>query len=208
MLKQSLERYHIVLASQSPRRRELLGRLNVVYEVLAAKGEEQIHGGSPEEIVVHLARQKAEEVYELKKGNGDCEEQPLLVIGADTIVVYENQILGKPQGKVDAYEMLHMLSGKKHQVYTGVCIVRETVAAEVQRHCFYEKTDVVFARLSDTEIWDYINSGDCFDKAGGYGIQGDFAAYVKGINGDYNNVVGLPVARLYQELKELVNEIQ
>lgn len=211
MLKQSLEQYHIVLASQSPRRRELLGRLNISYEVLAAKGEEQLCGGMPEDVVMNLAKQKAEEIYGIKRACADDAGKPLLVMGADTIVVFENQILGKPCSRENAYEMLSMLSGKTHQVYTGVCIVKESEArdvAEAVKHCFYEKTDVTFAGLTDEEIWDYIDSGDSFDKAGGYGIQGDFAVYVRGINGDYNNVVGLPVARLYQELKGLVNAVQ
>lgn len=211
MLRQSLEQYHIVLASQSPRRRELLGRLNISYEVLAAKGEEQMCGGMPEDVVMNLAKQKAEEIYGIKRACTDGAGKPLLVMGADTIVVFENQILGKPRSRENAYEMLSMLSGKTHQVYTGVCIVKESEAgggAEAVKHCFYEKTDVTFAGLTDEEIWDYIDSGDSFDKAGGYGIQGDFAVYVKGINGDYNNVVGLPVARLYQELKGLVNAVQ
>lgn len=200
MLKSILEMYHIILASQSPRRRELLGRLHIPFEVVPAVGEEKAHGESPQDIVMHLARQKAEEVYFSKQKA--CDGSPLLVIGADTIVVFENQVLGKPGDRDSAYAMLDMLSGNTHQVYTGVCIMKgDTV------HCFYEKTDVTFARLTAEELWAYIDSGDSFDKAGGYGIQGDFAVYVKEISGDYNNVVGLPVARLYQELKEFVHAV-
>lgn len=202
MLQNVLEQYQIVLASQSPRRKELLGKLNISYEVMPAKGEEKLYGDAPEKVVMNLASQKAKEVYELKTRNTGGTGLPLLVIGADTIVVYEGQILGKPKDREEAQAMLHMLSGKTHQVYTGVCVVTET------QHCFYEKTDVTFAKLTDEEIEDYVDSGDSFDKAGGYGIQGDFAVYVKEIRGDYNNVVGLPVARLYQELKELVYEVQ
>lgn len=201
MLKNVLKQYQIVLASQSPRRKELLGKLNVTYEVLPAKGEEKLCGDTPEKVVMHLASRKAKEVYEMKTGNIDGAGLPLLVIGADTIVVYDGQILGKPGNREEAMSMLRMLSGKTHQVYTGVCIMTE------KQHCFYEKTDVTFAKLTDEEIWEYIDSGDSFDKAGGYGIQGDFAVYVKEIHGDYNNVVGLPVARLYKELKELLYEV-
>lgn len=206
MLRERLEKYHIVLASQSPRRRELFGRLHIPFEVLPATGEEEMHGDLPEEIVMHLARQKAEEVYALKQDDRERAEQPLLLIGADTIVVFGDQILGKPQDRQHAYEMLSMLSGQTHQVYTGICIVTGMPGAEPRKHCFYEQTDVTFVRLTEEEIWAYIDSGDPFDKAGGYGIQGDFSLYVEAIRGSYNNVVGLPVARLYQELKGIVGE--
>ena len=206
MLKNQLEQYHVVLASQSPRRRELLGRLHIPFEVLPAKGEEKMQNGSPENIVMDLARQKAVEVYALKQDDSG-REKPLFIIGADTIVVYDNQILGKPRDREHAYEMLRMLSGSTHQVYTGVCLIRDGAMSEAVDHCFYEKTDVRFAQLTDGEIWDYIDSGDSFDKAGGYGIQGDFAVYVQEIQGDYNNVVGLPVARLYQEMKGMMNAV-
>lgn len=206
MLRNQLEQYHIVLASQSPRRRELLGRLHIPFTVLPAKGEEKIQDGSPENVVMDLARQKAAEVYALKQDDSG-REKPLFIIGADTIVVYDNQILGKPRDREHAYETLRMLSGSTHQVYTGVCLIRGGAMSEAVDHCFYVKTDVSFVPLTDEEIWDYIDSGDSFDKAGGYGIQGDFAVYVKGIHGDYNNVVGLPVARLYQEMKGMLDAV-
>lgn len=206
MLRNQLKQYHIVLASQSPRRRELLGRLHIPFTVLPAKGEEKIQDGPPENVVMDLARQKAAEVFALKRDD-DNREKPLFIIGADTIVVFNNEILGKPRDREHAYEMLRMLSGSTHQVYTGVCLIRGGAMSEAVDNCFYEKTDVSFAPLTDEEIWDYIDSGDSFDKAGGYGIQGDFAVYVKGIYGDYNNVVGLPVARLYQEMKGMLDAV-
>lgn len=206
MLRNQLEQYHIVLASQSPRRQELLGRLHLSFSVLPAKGEEKVQDGTPENVVMDLARQKAAEVFALKLDD-DGREKPLFIIGADTIVVFDNQILGKPRDREHAYEMLRMLSGRTHQVYTGVCLIRGSAMSEAVEHCFYEKTDVSFASLTDEEIWDYIDSGDSFDKAGGYGIQGDFAVYVKEIHGDYNNVVGLPVARLYQEMKGMLDAV-
>ena len=199
MWKEKAKQYRIVLASQSPRRRELLSRLGVEFEIIPAVGEECMEGKTPQEIVMHLAKQKAGEVYASLSGDGDQED--LLVIGADTVVAYDGRILGKPQGVAEAQEMLSMLSGKTHQVYTGVSILL-TKTGEEQTHTFYEKTDVTFAELSKEELQAYIDSGDPFDKAGGYGIQGDFGVYVERINGDYNNVVGLPVARLYQELKK------
>lgn len=206
MLRKILEKYQIVLASQSPRRKELLGRLHLPFEIIPARGEEQVHADRPENVVLELARQKADEVYLRKHDNKSCDQRHLLVIGADTIVVYQNQILGKPRSREHAYEMLHMLSGTAHQVYTGICIVLDSRNGEVIRHQFYEKTEVVFAALMDEEIIHYIKSGDPFDKAGAYGIQGDFAVYVREISGDYNNVVGLPIARLYQELKRIISE--
>lgn len=205
MLRNQLEQYHIVLASQSPRRKELLGRLHIPFSVLPAKGEEIIQDGPPEIVVMDLAKQKAAEIYDLKRD--DDREKARFIIAADTIVVFAGRILGKPRDREHAYEMLRMLSGTTHQVYTGVCLIREDVGSEAVEHCFYEKTDVRFARLTDEEIWDYIDSGDPFDKAGGYGIQGDFAVYVRKIQGDYNNVVGLPVARLYQEMKGMMDAV-
>lgn len=129
--------------------------------------------------------------------------QDILVIGADTVVAYENQILGKPKDEEDARRMLSMLSGKTHSVYTGVTFVFIDKAGRTGEHCFYEKTDVSMYTLTEEEIDRYISSGDPMDKAGSYGIQGRFAIHIKGIHGDYNNVVGLPVARLYQELRKL-----
>lgn len=206
MLRNQLEQYQIILASQSPRRKELLGRLHIPFSVLPAKGEEKMQDGSPENIVMDLAKQKAVEIYGLKQSDND-REKLRFIISADTIVVYEGQILGKPRDREHAYEMLRMLSGNTHQVYTGVCLIREGVELETVEHCFYEKTDVSFASLTDEEIWDYIDSGDPFDKAGGYGIQGDFAVYVTEIRGNYNNVVGLPVACLYQEMKGMMDAV-
>lgn len=205
MLRKILENYQIVLASQSPRRKELLARLHLPFEIIPAIGEENPPDSQPENVVLELARQKADEVYLRKQHDKSCGQRNLLVIGADTVVVYRNQVLGKPQSREDAYEMLHMLSGTTHHVYTGICIVQSSHDREVIRHQFYEKTEVVFAALTEEEILHYIESGDPFDKAGAYGIQGDFSVYVRGISGDYNNVVGLPIARLYQELKRIVS---
>ena len=131
------------------------------------------------------------------------EARDILVIGADTVVAYENQILGKPKDEEDARRMLSMLSGKTNSVYTGVTFVFIDKDGRTGEHCFYEKTDVSMYTLTEEEIDRYISSGDPMDKAGSYGIQGRFAIHIKGIHGDYNNVVGLPVARLYQELRKL-----
>lgn len=198
----------IILASASPRRKELLEKIGAEFVVCPAKGEEIITEEEPSAVVMELSRQKAEEVASgvLTYNEQHAElvtPQDILVIGADTVVAYENQILGKPKNEEDARRMLSMLSGKKHSVYTGVTFVFIDKDGRNGEHCFYEKTDVSMYTLTEDEIDRYISSGDPMDKAGSYGIQGRFAIHIKGIQGDYNNVVGLPVARLYQELKKL-----
>lgn len=198
----------IILASNSPRRKELLEQVGVVFEVCPAKGEEIITKTQPQEVVVELARQKAEEVASMISTYGDLHPdtrtpQDLLVIGADTVVAYQEKILGKPKDEQDAKNMLEMLSGQTHQVYTGVALVFVDPSKRAGVHTFYEKTEVTMYPMSEEELQRYIASGDPMDKAGSYGIQGAFAIHIKEIHGDYNNVVGLPVARLYQELQKL-----
>ena len=124
-----------------------------------------------------------------------------MIIGADTIVAYEDQILGKPSSPENAYEMLRLLSGNVHQVYTGVTLIQYKNGIS-QKKTFHTKTDVYFYPLTDEEINAYIASGNCMDKAGAYGIQCEAAAFVEKIDGDYNNVVGLPIARLLREMKQ------
>ena len=126
----------------------------------------------------------------------------VLVIGADTIVALEGEILGKPHSKENAISMLNHLQGKIHQVYTSVSFVWEE-NGEVKNHTFFECTDVEVLPMTEEEIVYYVGLDTCMDKAGAYGIQNEFACFVKGIAGDYNNVVGLPVGRVYQELKQL-----
>ncbi|MGN1313507.1 MAG: Maf family protein [Lachnospiraceae bacterium] len=183
----------IILASASPRRRELLSQIGIAHRVVPSQVEEILEGNSPVEIVQNLARQKAEDVALSLKLPGK------LVLGADTVVVHDNQILGKPMDNEEAFRMLKGLQGNMHQVYTGVALVkyRETLESYV----FYEETRVYVYPMTNEEIQAYIDSMDGRDKAGGYGIQGPFAAYIQGIEGDYYNVMGLPIGRLYQELK-------
>lgn len=188
----------IILASASPRRRELLQKAGVEFTVLPAEGEEKITAQRPEEAVQELAENKALAVAEII---GEAQEDTL-VLGADTIVVFENRILGKPADEEDAAQTLKMLQGNTHQVYTGVCALIR-VGEKWMPYTFYESTDVSFYPVSDQEIREYILTGEPMDKAGSYGIQGLFGIYVKGICGDYNNVVGLPVARLFHEMKKL-----
>ena len=191
------KRIRIILASASPRRKELLKGLGLTFEVIPAKGEEKQHEGTPEEIVKALAYQKAREIFEQEDVGND-----LLVIGSDTIVVFDGQILGKPKDEDDAKRMLHMLSGQTHQVFTGVAVLSGK-ADSYQEILFCEKTDVEFYPMEEEEIKRYIATEEPMDKAGAYGIQGKGGRFVRRIDGDYNTVVCLPQARLYQELKAL-----
>lgn len=198
----------MILASASPRRKELLEQVGAEFVICPAKGAEVITETEPSAVVMELSRQKAEEVASgvltYNEQHADlATPQDILVIGADTVVAYENQILGKPKDEEDARRMLTMLSGKTHSVYTGVTFVFIDKEGRTGEHCFFEKTDVCMYPLKEEEIDRYIQSGDPMDKAGSYGIQGCFAIHIKEIWGDYNNVVGLPVARLYQELQKL-----
>jgi septum formation protein len=198
----------IVLASASPRRKELLEQIGIEFEICPAKGEEKVTKTAPDEVVTELSKQKAEEVAAgILLYNETHPElvtpQDILVIGADTVVSHGGKILGKPKDEEDAKSMLKLLSGDIHSVYTGVTLVFIDKSGRTGEYAFFEKTDVEVYTLSEGEISGYIKSGEPMDKAGSYGIQGLFARYIKGLDGDYNNVVGLPVARLYQELKKL-----
>ena len=181
----------LVLASASPRRQELIQLLGLRAEIHPSGIAEDVTEADPSLLVQKLAFRKAEDV---------AKQYPkdYLVIGADTVVFFEDRILGKPKNEEDAYRMLSVLSGRTHRVYTGV-----SLHFQGKKMGFYEKTEVQFARLTEREIWDYIESKEPMDKAGAYGIQGRFAPFVKGIAGDYYNVMGLPLARLYQALKFL-----
>ena len=185
----------LILASASPRRKELLAKTGLAFDIIPAKGEETITKTIPAEVVMELSLQKAKEVA--KQQTEDC-----IVIGADTIVAKGEEIMGKPKDKADAFRMLDRISDDCHQVYTGVTIIRTGEQAETVT--FAEKTDVYLYPISEKDITPYIESGDPMDKAGAYGIQGDFAVHVKGIEGDYYNVVGLPIGRVYQELKKMI----
>lgn len=183
-----------VLASQSPRRKKLLRQMGLVFEVMPADVDEDSPERDPAALVESLSLQKASAVAHIRK--------QALVIGADTIVVHNGAILGKPADEADAHRMLRQLSGETHQVYTGVALVREGKEHEKITKTFHVKTNVTFSSLSDTEILSYIKSGSPMDKAGAYGIQDDRGSvFVERIEGDYYNVVGLPLNRLYQELK-------
>lgn len=191
---QKEQNVRLVLASASPRRRELLSQIGLEFTVMPSTKEENAKATEAGALVQELSRQKAADIWEQLSG---ADNQPeLLVIGADTVVCCEGKILGKPHSREAAAEMLTALQGRSHEVYTGVTLYSQSEAVT-----FFECTQVEFYPMTKAEISDYIDSKEPMDKAGAYGIQGLGARFVKGIRGDYNNVVGLPVGRLYQELK-------
>ncbi len=191
----------VILASGSPRRRELLAMLFDEFEVIVSDCEETVASQDPEKVTEELALQKAEAVA----GSLSLCADPVLVIGADTVVSIEGKILGKPADRQQAADMLRMLSGKSHNVSTGVALIGLDAGVQTWNKSFSETTVVTVAELSEEEIMSYVNTNEPYDKAGAYGIQGMFGKHIQGIGGDYNNVVGLPVHRLYQELKAYLN---
>lgn len=198
----------IVLASGSPRRKELLEKIGLEFDIFPAKGEEITTKTIPSEVVMDLSKSKAIEVASMVNDYNEKHKelttpQDILVIGADTVVAYGNEILGKPKDEEDAKRMLRMLSGNTHGVYTGVTCVFIDKSGKAGLHSFFEKTQVSMYEMSEEEIDRYIETGEPMDKAGSYGIQGKCAIYIKKIEGDYNNVVGLPISKLYQELKSV-----
>ena len=188
----------IILASASPRRRELLEQIGIEFEIKISKVEEVVTSTKPEEVVKELSGQKAQAVFDVLEKEM---KEDYLVVGADTIVFADGEILGKPKDYEDCKRMLRLLQNNTHQVFTGVTLIWKA-QGETCKTSFAEATDVRVYSMDEDEIKAYIETGEPMDKAGGYGIQGFFARYVEGIDGDYNNVVGLPVARLYKEMKK------
>lgn len=183
----------VVLASQSPRRRELLSDLIPEFKIMPDNSAEIMdESAAPEEVVKRLAMQKAKNV-------SACAESDEIVIAADTVVFIDGKILGKPINAAEAAQMLKTLSGREHHVCTGIAVIDNAIG---KSYCCFERTLVHFKHLSDSEIGRYIASGEPMDKAGAYGIQGKGALFVEWIKGDYFNVVGLPLCRLAQVLKE------
>ena len=179
----------IILASGSPRRRQLLDQAGIPHKVVVSNADETV-SGTPDHQVKELALRKAQAVIPMLEGNE-------IIIAADTIVFIDDQVLGKPKNHEHAFEMLKKLSGNTHQVYTGVAVVDPSNTV-----VFYDMTEVTFRNLTDTEIQDYIATGEPFDKAGAYGIQERGSVLVDRINGDFYTVMGLPIAKVYTTLRE------
>lgn len=215
----------IILASASPRRRELLAQIGLDFEVVVSETEEEITSTEPAKVVEELSAQKAESVWEKLAENtagqdsdtdtdrpadvsgvSDAEQNRresamagTIVLGADTVVACDGKILGKPADIENAVAMLCGLQGRAHEVYTGVTVLYEENGKK-KAVTFHEKTIVYFGSMTEAQIREYAATGDPLDKAGAYGIQGLCARYIRGIEGDYNNVVGLPAGRVYREL--------
>ncbi|WP_421380186.1 Maf family protein [Bacillus salacetis] len=182
---------NLILASGSPRRKELLQQIQLSFSIEVSNADESFSQDlQPDEVVMELAKRKAVSIAKENPGS--------FVIGSDTVVVHNNEILGKPSNSEHAKEMLRILSGETHAVYTGVAIVQDK-----NEKMFYKKTEVTFWELTEEEIDMYAASGEPLDKAGGYGIQGLGAFLVKEIHGDYFSVVGLPISEVYRSLKEM-----
>ena len=196
----------IILASGSPRRKELLSQIGLSFTVRVSEADEHTEETKPEKLVCILSERKALAVWDELT---EEEKKESILIGADTVVAVDDRILVKPADETEAFQMIELLQGRSHQVYTGVTILRQgglqpleegTGTCSIQKKQFFEKTDVMVYPMSEEEITAYVKTGEPLDKAGAYGIQGSFAAYIQGINGDYSNGVGLPVGRLYHEL--------
>lgn len=214
LAKKEKKMYKLILASQSPRRRELLKMLGIEFDIKVSNCEEIITSSEPAQVTMELAKQKAlavanelvkqtafeTEIADVRVASDAKNKENIIIIGADTVVAADGEILGKPKDKDDARRMINKISGTSHQVYTGVALV---LVKGAKAACI----EVEVCQMSSQEIEDYINSDEPYDKAGGYGIQGIFGKFVSGIRGNYNNVVGLPVHRLYYTLKECAKSI-
>lgn len=195
-----MQNRRIILASASPRRRELMAMAGYEFEIKVSHKEEKYVSTEPSEIVKELALLKAEDIAEQETVFLNSEE--LVVIGADTVVAHAGKILGKPKSKEEAFRMIKGFQGDKHQVYTGVAVLKYD--GEGNKSIVNEavKTDVYVNPMTDEEIWKYIENDNVMDKAGSYGIQSGFAIHIEKIEGDYFNVVGLPISFIYEVLKK------
>ena len=189
-----------ILASKSPRRREILEMLGVKFEVVTADTDETSEERDPTRLVEELSRRKGEAVRDLLRASGR-ELSDTVIISSDTVVDVDGEILGKPRDEADACRMLRLYSGRSHRVISGICLIRGSECA-----VSHEVTTVEFDRMSEAEILSYVRTQKPYDKAGAYAIQGAASAYIKGICGDYFNVVGLPVHGLFKLYLEKFGE--
>ena len=184
----------LVLASKSPRRKEILAQAGYEFEIVVSNVDENVEEEKAEDKVLAIAKKKGLDIY--SKIN---QAEDSVILSADTIVLLDNIILGKPKDKEDARNMISLLNGKTHQVYTAVYIKGKNIEYQ-----FLEKTDVDIVPMNIEEIEEYINTKEPYDKAGSYAIQGIFSKYISAINGDYYNVMGLPICKVNSILKKLL----
>ncbi len=190
----------IILASKSPRRKELLAQIGLEFECVVSDKEEVISSSVPKEVVEDLSLQKAEDVFSIVRAESEDE---IIIIGADTVVSHMGRIMGKPKDREDACDMLGELNNKCHEVWTGVTII-SLVNGEKKSETFSVMTKVYMFEMSEKEINEYVDSGEPMDKAGAYAIQGLCAKFIEKIEGDYNNVVGLPISAVYKNIKNFI----
>lgn len=187
----------IILASKSPRRKELLDLINIKYEVIVSDADETLDKNlSIEEQAKMLAYKKAKAVFDITK-------EDRIIIGSDTMVIKNNKIYGKPKDEEDAFKMLKELKNTKHQVITSLAILIDK-DGKYNEEITYDITDVYIKDMTDDEIKNWIKTGEALDKAGAYAIQGEFTKYIEKINGNYNTVVGLPIHKVYDILKKYI----
>ena len=191
-----MENRKIILASASPRRKEIMEQAGYEFEIKVSHKEEFYTSTEPAEIVKELALLKANDIAE------QVEQKNVAIIGADTVVAHGGKILGKPKSKEEAFEMIHAFQGENHQVYTGVAILEFDELGNKKVSNEAVRTDVYVNPMTDEEIWNYIEKDNVMDKAGSYGIQSGFAIHIEKIDGDYFNVVGLPISYIYEQLKK------
>lgn len=220
-----MSNYNIILASGSPRRRELMDRIGAKYTVIPSDREEDMSDCVPSRLVEGLSKMKAEDIFDKlsrmnrlsdedrvsylssvsRNGivNFDFSSDSYVIIGSDTVVAYNSSILGKPHSTEEAFNMVKMLSGNTHEVYTGVCILICEGGHIIKSENYNISTAVSITPMSDEEISRYIATGEPMDKAGAYAIQGLFCPYIEKITGDYYNIVGFPISSIYHKLIEL-----
>lgn len=197
----------IILASASPRRKELLNQIGIDPIILPADIDETTTLTDPSEMVGMLSKKKCDHVTKMILSEGSYNKGNVIVIAADTIVALDKEILGKPSDEEEAFEMLSKLSGKEHDVLTGVSLSLISDGRLFDERHFVEATKVCVCDLSEEEIREYVSTQEPMDKAGAYAIQGGFGKYIVKINGNYANVVGLPISSLYREMKGMLHEL-
>lgn len=196
----------IILASGSPRRKELLAQAGYDFVIEVSDADENIQADSPGTLVEELSHRKAGAVAKQHMAAAAPGQEMYTIIGADTVVAVDGRVLGKPDGEEGAVEMLRSLSGRTHQVYTGVSLLLLEEGRLVAEEKFHVCTDVTMREISDEEIRWYVSTGEPMDKAGAYGIQGKAAVFISGIHGDYYNVVGLPLCETVSRLRRMWKE--
>lgn len=194
-------KYKLILGSQSPRRKQLLSWIDIPFEIVTADLDEISNETIPSEIAMDLALQKGRCVFDKVSESGNS-----FVVASDTIVVLDNVLYGKPKDKEEAKAILMKLSGKTHQVLTGVCFIYNDSNGKRVEHAFYDLTDVTFAEISERLLENYIATGDSLDKAGAYGIQGPSLTFISDLKGSYSNVVGFPLDKIIKELTNLFGQ--